>query len=82
MARGLKFQLQGGDGLYYLCSENLDADQLCSYCAADLRLCVAYVKIMFFYDKAHFQVEGLTKRSSRRRMKLTCVATTPSLTAR
>ena len=23
----------------YLCSENKDADQLCSYCTADLRLC-------------------------------------------
>ena len=82
MARGLKFQLQGGDGLYYLCSENIDADQLCSYCAADLRLCFRICENHVFYDAAHFQVEGLTKRSSRRRMKLTCVATTPSLTAR
>ena len=25
--------------LYYPCSENKGADQLCSYCTADLRLC-------------------------------------------
>ena len=25
--------------MYYLCSENKGADQLCSYCSADLRLC-------------------------------------------
>ena len=25
------------EGLYNLCSENKGADQLCSYCAADLR---------------------------------------------
>ena len=24
---------------YYLCSENKDTYQVCSYCAADLRLC-------------------------------------------
>ena len=39
MARGLKFQIKKVDGLYYLCSENKGADQLCSYCEADLRLC-------------------------------------------
>ena len=27
------------EGLYYLCSKNKGADQLRSYCAADLRLC-------------------------------------------
>ena len=26
------------EGLYYLCSENKEADQLRSYCAADLHL--------------------------------------------
>ena len=25
--------------MYYPCSENKGADQLCSYCTADLRLC-------------------------------------------
>ena len=27
------------EGVYYLCSENKNADQLCSYCTADLDLC-------------------------------------------
>ena len=39
MARGLKFRIQEVDGLYYLCSENKGADQMCVYCTADLRLC-------------------------------------------
>ena len=39
MARGLKFWILEVERLYYLCSENKGADQLCSNCAADLRLC-------------------------------------------
>ena len=39
MARGLKFQIQELEGLYYLCSENKGADQLHGYREADLRLC-------------------------------------------
>ena len=35
MARGLKFQIQEEEGLYYQCSENKDADQLRGYRAAD-----------------------------------------------
>ena len=38
-ARSLKLWIEEGDGLYYLCYENKGADQLCSYCTADLRLC-------------------------------------------
>ena len=38
MARGLKFRNKVVEGLYYLCSENKDADQLCGYSEADLRL--------------------------------------------
>ena len=38
-ARSLKVWLQGEEGLYYPCSESKGADQLCSYCTADLRLC-------------------------------------------
>ena len=44
MARGLKFRIQKVEGLYYPCSENKDADQLRSYCAADLRLCFRIYK--------------------------------------
>ena len=36
MARGLKFRIQEGGGLYYLCSENKGADQLGGYREADL----------------------------------------------
>ena len=44
MPRGLKFRIQIEDGLYYPCSENKGADQLHSYCAADLRLCFCIYK--------------------------------------
>ena len=39
MARSLKFRIQEEEELYYPCSENKGADQLRSYCEADLRLC-------------------------------------------
>ena len=35
MARILKFLISEVEGLYYLCSENKGADQLCGYRAAD-----------------------------------------------
>ena len=38
-ARSLKFWTKEEELLHYLCSENKGADQLCSYCTADLRLC-------------------------------------------
>ena len=38
-ARSLKFQIKEEERLYYPCSENKGADQLRSYCEADLRLC-------------------------------------------
>ena len=39
MARGSKFRIKKGEGLYYICSDNKGADQLRGYRAADLRLC-------------------------------------------
>ena len=39
MLRGLKFRIQEVEEIFYLCSENKGADQLRSYCVADLRLC-------------------------------------------
>ena len=36
-----------------LCSENKEADQLRSYCAADLHLCFCVCKKWFSYDVAH-----------------------------
>ena len=38
-ARSLKFRIQEEEKLYYSCSENKGAGQLCSYCTADLHLC-------------------------------------------
>ena len=39
ISRGLKFRIYEVERLYYPCSENKGADQLFSYCAADLHLC-------------------------------------------
>ena len=48
MARGFKFRIQEVEGLYYLCSENKDADR-----EADLRLCFRiYAKSWFSHDAA------------------------------
>ena len=44
MFMSLNFQIWEVEGLYYLCSENKGADQLRSYCAADLRLCFRICK--------------------------------------
>ena len=38
IVRGLKFRIKEVGGFFYLSSENKGADQLRSYCAADLRL--------------------------------------------
>ena len=39
MVRYLKFRIKKVEGLYYPCSENKGADQLCGNREADLRLC-------------------------------------------
>ena len=53
MVRGLKFRIQEVEGLYYLCSENKGADQLCGYSTADLHLCFCtYKKQRFSHDVA------------------------------
>ena len=36
------------EDLYYLRSENKGADQLCSYCTADLRLCFCMCRLLVF----------------------------------
>ena len=48
MARGLKFGIKKVEELYYLCSENKGADQLCGYREADLRLCFRIRKTLVF----------------------------------
>ena len=54
MARGLKFGIKIEEGLYYLCSENKGADQLCSYREADLRLCFRICKKPFFSQRGSY----------------------------
>ena len=34
--------------MYYPCSENKGADQICSYCKADLRLCFHLCRLFVF----------------------------------
>ena len=46
-ARLLKFWVQVEEELSYPCSKNKGADQLCSYCTADLRLCFRIGKSLF-----------------------------------
>ena len=58
--RGLKFRIQEEEGLYYLCSENKGADQLCGYREADLRLCFRICKKNgFLRTRLIFQFEIL-----------------------
>ena len=47
-ARSLKFWVKVEEILYYLCSENKRADQLCSYCTADLHLCFRLSILLVF----------------------------------
>ena len=47
-ARGLKFHIYKVKGLYYLCSENKGADQLCGYRTTDMRLCFRICKMLVF----------------------------------
>ena len=47
-ARSLKFRIEVEEGLYYPSSENKGADQLRSYCEADLRLCFRLCRLLVF----------------------------------
>ena len=51
MASDLKFRIKVVEGLYYPYSENKGADQLRSYCAADLRLCFRICKKPVFSQR-------------------------------
>ena len=63
-ARSLKYRIEVEEALYYPSSDNKGADQLRSYCEADLRLCfrlcrllvthVAAQLILPFFDKTWF----------------------------
>ena len=48
MIIGWKFWIEKVEELYYPCSENKGADQLRSYCEADLRLCFRLCCLLVF----------------------------------
>ena len=48
-ARDWKFWILKEEELNYWCSENKGADQLRSYCEADLRLCFRIMQIVSFF---------------------------------
>ena len=59
-ARRWKLWIQKVNELYYPCCEyNLGADQLCSYCTADLRLCFRMCKLFFFHNAAQMKMDSL-----------------------
>ena len=47
-ARRVKFRIEVEEELYYPSSENKGADQLRSYCEADLRLCFRLCRLLVF----------------------------------
>ena len=51
-ARGLKLRNKEQEGLYYSYSQNKGADQLCSYCTADLHPCFRICKNWFSHKEA------------------------------
>ena len=59
MARSLKFRIMVVEGLYYLYSENKGADQLRSYCAADLRLCFRICKNPVFSQQGSYSIDSI-----------------------
>ena len=65
MARGLKFRIKVGEGLYYPFSKNKDADQLRGNREAVLHLCFRICKILVFSQRGliikHFNSFFLNK---------------------
>ena len=72
MAGGWKFQIKKEEELYYLCSENKGADQLCSYCEADLCLCLHICRLLVFSCVGSY-VSTMEKLSSAMRKILSFV---------
>ena len=61
MARDRKFQIKKEEELYYQCSGNKGADQLRSYCKADVRLCFRICKMLFFFmTRLRYIINGNT----------------------
>ena len=61
MARGWKFWFKKVEELYYPCSENKGADQLHSYCKADLLLCFRICRLLVFPCGGSNNVDVLAK---------------------
>ena len=55
--RGWKFCIYKVEELFYLCSENKGADQLRSYCEADLRLCFRLCRLLVFPCTGSFSIK-------------------------
>ena len=53
LVRGLKFWIEKIEDLYYMCNKNKGADQLRSYCKADMRLCFRICKLLISQEVAH-----------------------------
>ena len=56
MVRGLKFRIYIVEGLYFPCSENKGADQLCGHRKADLRLCFRIFKKPVFSQRGSYTI--------------------------
>ena len=48
VVRSFKFRIHEEEELLYPLSENEGADQLCSYCEADLRVCFCICRLLVF----------------------------------
>ena len=66
-SRNLKFPILEEE-LYYLCSKNKGADQLCGYCEAGLRLCFRICKLLAGLEKFIVENRVITFLRSFRKM--------------
>ena len=55
-AKSLTIGILVKEELYYRCCETKGADQLCSYCTADLRLCFRIWRLLFFGCSGSFML--------------------------
>ena len=61
-ARRLKFWVQVEEILYCPSNENKGADQLCSYCTADMGLCFRIGQNQFSHDVAHIIQSSIAEK--------------------
>ena len=59
----MEFWIKVEEEMYYPSTENKGADQLCSYCTADLRLCFRIGKDTISHDAAHLNQDSVSKLS-------------------